>query len=196
MNSRDLFLTVLAWKSKGRVSARLQSGEVSLSYRSPPSARAPTGGGVGSSLESPLQGPLSNPLSMSLVADCKESPVMWETWVQFLGGEDLLRREWQPTPVFLPGDSHGQRSLVGNGSWGHKESDTTEQPTLSIPSWGLHPHGPTTSQSLTLSIRFQPMNLAGGPAGGTQTFRPQQLRNEGLRVDHSPEGLLLKESLI
>ena len=36
------------------------------------------------------------------------------------------RRKWQPTPVFLPGESHGQRSLVGYSPWGHKESDTTE----------------------------------------------------------------------
>ena len=34
---------------------------------------------------------------------------------------------WQPIPVFLPGDSHGQRSLVGYSPWGHKELDTTEQ---------------------------------------------------------------------
>ena len=33
------------------------------------------------------------------------------------------RRKWQPTPVFLPGKSHGQRSLVGCGPRGHKESD-------------------------------------------------------------------------
>ena len=36
-------------------------------------------------------------------------------------------RQWQPTPVFLPGKSHGQRSLVGYSPWGCKESDTTEQ---------------------------------------------------------------------
>ena len=36
------------------------------------------------------------------------------------------RREWQPTPVFLPGESHGQRSLAGHGPWGGRESDTTE----------------------------------------------------------------------
>ena len=36
------------------------------------------------------------------------------------------RRTWQPTPVFLPGKSHGQRSLVGYRLWGHKESETTE----------------------------------------------------------------------
>ena len=34
-------------------------------------------------------------------------------------------REWQPTPVFLPGESHGQRSLAGYSPWGHKESDVT-----------------------------------------------------------------------
>ena len=36
------------------------------------------------------------------------------------------RREWQPTPVFLPGEFHGQRSLVGYSPWGCKESDKTE----------------------------------------------------------------------
>ena len=36
------------------------------------------------------------------------------------------RRKWQPTPVFLPGESHGWRSLVGYSLWGCKESDTTE----------------------------------------------------------------------
>ena len=41
-------------------------------------------------------------------------------------------REWQPTPVFLPGESHGQRSLVGYSPWGRKESDTTGQLTLSL----------------------------------------------------------------
>ena len=35
--------------------------------------------------------------------------------------------KWQPTPVFLPGKSHGQRSLVGYSPWGGKELDTTEQ---------------------------------------------------------------------
>ena len=36
------------------------------------------------------------------------------------------RRKWQPTPVFLPGESRGQRSLVGYSPWGHTESDMTE----------------------------------------------------------------------
>ena len=37
------------------------------------------------------------------------------------------RREWQPTPVFLPGESQGRGSLVGCRLWGHTESDTTKQ---------------------------------------------------------------------
>ena len=36
------------------------------------------------------------------------------------------RRAWQPTPVFLPGESHGQRSLAGYSPWGCKELDMTE----------------------------------------------------------------------
>ena len=37
------------------------------------------------------------------------------------------RRRWQPTPVFLPGESPGQRSLTGYSPWGRKELDTTEE---------------------------------------------------------------------
>jgi len=36
------------------------------------------------------------------------------------------KRKWQPTPAFLLGEFHGQRSLVGYSPWGHRESDTTE----------------------------------------------------------------------
>ena len=46
----------------------------------------------------------------------------FDPWV----GKIPWRRAWQPTPVFLPGESHGQRSLVGCSPWGRKESDTTE----------------------------------------------------------------------
>ena len=41
-------------------------------------------------------------------------------------GENPWRRAWQPTPVFLPGESHGQRSLADCSPWGHSEPDTTE----------------------------------------------------------------------
>ena len=40
-----------------------------------------------------------------------------------------LRREWQHTPIFLPGEFHGQRSLAGYSPWGSKESDTIERST-------------------------------------------------------------------
>ena len=43
-----------------------------------------------------------------------------------LGSIPGSRREWQPTPVFWPGESHGQRSLAGYSPWGRRESDTTE----------------------------------------------------------------------
>ena len=51
---------------------------------------------------------------------------MQETQVQSLGWEDPLEKEWQPTPVFLPGESHGRRSLEGYYPQGRKESDMTE----------------------------------------------------------------------
>ena len=47
----------------------------------------------------------------------------FDPWV----GKIPWRRSWQPTPVLLPGESHGQRSLGGYSPWGHKELDTTEQ---------------------------------------------------------------------
>ena len=46
-----------------------------------------------------------------------------DPWV----GKIPWRRKWQPTPVFLPGKSHGQRSLAGYSPWTLKESDTTEK---------------------------------------------------------------------
>ena len=38
----------------------------------------------------------------------------------------FFRSGWQPSPVFSPGESHGQKSLAGYSPWGHKDSDTTE----------------------------------------------------------------------
>ena len=43
------------------------------------------------------------------------------------------RRKWQPTPVFLPGESHGQRSQVGYSPWGSKELDMTERASTWVP---------------------------------------------------------------
>ena len=50
----------------------------------------------------------------------KNMPAMQETRVLFLGWKDLRGRKWQPTPVFLLGESHGQRSLACYSPWGHK----------------------------------------------------------------------------
>ena len=57
----------------------------------------------------------------------KSLPAKQETRVWSLGREDPPEKDWQPTLVFLPGESHGRRSLVGYSPWGHKESDTTER---------------------------------------------------------------------
>ena len=47
----------------------------------------------------------------------------FDPWI----GKVPWRRKWQPTPVFFPGEFHGQRSLTGYRPWGHKESDTIER---------------------------------------------------------------------
>ena len=56
----------------------------------------------------------------------KNLPAVQETWVRSLGWEDSLEKGVAPTPVFLPGEFHGQRSLAGYNPWGCKELDTAE----------------------------------------------------------------------
>ena len=73
----------------------------------------------------------------SLVAQMvKNLPPMQETrfdpWVRKIP----LRRDWQAAPVFLPGEFHGQRSLVGYSSVGLKELDTTERIHFTFSNWG------------------------------------------------------------
>ena len=69
----------------------------------------------------------------------KHSPAIQETWVWSLSQEDPWRRKWQPTPIFLPGKSHEQRSPAGYSPWGHKQLDMTEQ-------WTRHTHTFTSSK--------------------------------------------------
>ena len=57
-----------------------------------------------------------------MVKRCRFNP-----WV----GKTAWSRKWQSAPLFLPGESHGQRSLAGYSLWGHNELDTTERQTLS-----------------------------------------------------------------
>ena len=54
------------------------------------------------------------------------------------------RREWQPTPVFSPENSHGQKSLVGYSPWGRRESDVTE---------GAHTHTHMNECLIVNSVR-------------------------------------------
>ena len=66
----------------------------------------------------------------SLVAQTvKNPPAMQKTLMDPWVGKSPRRRKWQPTPVFLPGEFHGQRNLVGYSPWGRKEWDTTERHT-------------------------------------------------------------------
>ena len=53
-----------------------------------------------------------------------------------LGSKRSPEKEWQPSPVFLPGELHGQRRLAGYSPWSHKELDTTEplnMPGMNVP---------------------------------------------------------------
>ena len=71
------------------------------------------------------QFPLSHP---SLLAQLvKNLPAVWETWVRSLGWEDPLEKGKTTHSSILPGEFHGQRSLIGSRPWGHKELDMTEQ---------------------------------------------------------------------
>ena len=65
----------------------------------------------------------------------KNLPAMQVTQVRSLGLEIPWRREWQPTPIFLPGEFHGQWSLVGYNLKHHKDSDISEQ--LTTCTWHL-----------------------------------------------------------
>ena len=62
-----------------------------------------------------------------LCGDLKGKEIQKEGICVYIG-----RRKWQPTPVFLPVEFHGQRSLVGYSPWGHKDSDMTERLTLTL----------------------------------------------------------------
>ena len=61
---------------------------------------------------------------------CQYRRLRFDPWVRKI----RWRRRWQPTPGFLPGKSHRQRSLVGYSPWGYKESDRTERRQQTEPS--------------------------------------------------------------
>ena len=64
-----------------------------------------------------------------VVQSVKNLTAMQETWVQSLDPENPWRSKWQCTLVFLSGEFHGQRSLMGYSSWDRQELDMTEQKT-------------------------------------------------------------------
>ena len=69
------------------------------------------------------------------------------------GQEDPLEGAWQPTLVFLPGEFHGQRSLVGYGPCGCKESDTTEVTENALTY--IYQYGGNTVYGVLLPTSFQ-----------------------------------------
>ena len=62
----------------------------------------------------------------------KNLPEVQETQIRSLGQEDPLEEEMATTPLFLPREFHGQRSLAGYNPWGCEELDMTEKLTLSL----------------------------------------------------------------
>ena len=85
---------------------------------------------------------------------CMPSKTGFSRWV----GKIFWRRKWQPTLIFLPGEFHGWRSLAGYSPWGHKESDTAERLTLSLPKALILLF--FSNSSVRLVVRFQYKNWA------------------------------------
>ena len=84
------------------------------------------------------------------------------------------RRKWQPTPVFFPGKSHGQRSLAGYSPWGHKGSDMTEQLSNKEPHAVMSKVLPTHGQPLNLSCNLARWSQV---SDSTLAACPHHLRN-------------------
>ena len=71
---------------------------------------------------------------------------MQETWVDPWVKDIPWKRKWQPTPVFLPGKSHGQKSLAGYSPQGHKPLDMTQQLNTTTSIYKVdNQHGPIDS---------------------------------------------------
>ena len=93
----------------------------------------------------------------------KNLPAKQETLVQSLVREIPWRRAWQPTPVFLPGESHGQRGLAGYSPWGRRESDTakaTEHAHI-MAATGNYPY----IEALKMRMRLYCIGLPRGQSG-------------------------------
>ena len=94
----------------------------------------------------------------------------FDPWV----GKIPWRRAWQPTPVSLPGESHGQRSQAGYSPWGCKESDTTEA--------AKHAHAGVTCISSPLAPKPVDRRTRGWPSvtGVTAALAADTVGGDGL----------------
>ena len=109
----------------------------------------------------------------------KNLPVMQEIQFLCLSWEDPLEKERLPTPVFLPGEFHGQRSLVGYSPWGGKELDMTEWLTHTHTHARTHAHGCTHVQTIFILFRLNGREFEQAPRDG---------KGQGCPVYYSPRG--------
>ena len=87
-----------------------------------------------------ILGPCLDPADSALGRACLDFLLIPRTHLPFpclTDGTFPWRRKWLPTPVFSPGKSHGQQSLVGYSPWGCKESDTTEHANSKVKSFQI-----------------------------------------------------------
>ena len=121
----------------------------------------------------------------------KNLPPMQESRIRSLGWKIPWRREWQPTPVFWPGEFHGQRSLPGYSLWGCKESDKTE---------GFHVPKPACSsfyllQMVRWNLPHKPV-IQQYPLEFCFVFSHWGLLKDSCRSGKTPYGLSLEPELI
>ena len=128
----------------------------------------------------------------------KNPPAMQEIRVRLLGQEGPWRRKWQPTPVFLPGKSHGQRrSLAGYGPWGCKDwtrlSNQTNQSVYVCQCYFLSLSQLILPQ-LCPQVHSLPPSLSGGSHRVRGTARLKGAIKDSAQNSH-PQGLTLLASL-
>ena len=112
------------------------------------------------------------------VSDSKESACNVGGLALIPGSRKIpWRREWLSTPVFLPGEFHGQRSLEGSGPWGHKESDNGASNTVTFLTPSHFPDG----KCVRIPVHYQRVSPLGLPR-----FLADKHKGDG-----SPEDLLL-----
>ena len=106
-----------------------------------------------------------------------------EMWVQPLAWEDPLERAQQPTLVFLPGESHGQRRLAGYSPWGRKELGITEH-VLPLESDRLRTDHSQSSDNHSTTHSFCKSTTVA-------TGCPRTEKNVSITRVHRPDGLMV-----